>query len=166
MKRQGAGSELAGIAVIGMALRFPGAADPEQLWRNLVAGTDSVSRFSEEELAAGVPETLRRDPRYVAARGVVQGADLFDAAFFGLPPRQAELMDPQHRLFLECAREALDDAGYDPETYSGRIGLYAGASMNTYLLFNLLSNPSRLLSVSPFQTLLASDKDYLATRVS
>src|SRR5439155_19927636 len=93
-------------------------------------------------------------------------ADLFDAAFFGLNPQEVEIMDPQHRLFLECAWEALENAGYNPDTYDGLIGLFAGSSMNTYLLTNLLTNRELIERTGGFQTMLANDKDYLPTRVS
>ena len=103
------------IAIVGMAGRFPGAANLRQHWDNLRAGVESITFFTDEELAAaGVDAGLLRNPRYVRARGVLQGAELFDAVFFGLSPREAEIMDPQHRVFLETAWEALESAGYAP----------------------------------------------------
>jgi iturin family lipopeptide synthetase A len=159
--------ELAGIAVVGLALRFPGAADPEQLWRDLASGVDSVSRWSDEELAgAGVPEALRRNPRYVAARGVLAGAERFDAAFFGLTPRQAELMDPQHRVFLECAWEALETAGYGERPPEARVGVFAGTGFNSYLVEVLGRSAERLAGSEAFQLFLGNDKDFVPTRVS
>jgi acyl transferase domain-containing protein len=120
------------IAVIGMAGRFPGAADVAQFWRNLAGGVESVTFFSRADLAAhGVAPDLLDDPLYVRANAVLDGIDMFDADFFGLSPREAELTDPQHRIFLECAWEALEDSGYDPEAYDGQIGVYAGAGLST-----------------------------------
>jgi len=155
------------IAVIGMAGRFPGAKDVEELWRNLCAGAEGISTFSAEELAAsGVDERERSDPAYVPAAGVLGDADLFDAPFFGYTPRQAEIMDPQQRHFLECAWTALERAGYDTERYPGRIGVFAGVGINTYWLHHLAPNPQVARSVGLFQTLLLNDKDFLPTWVS
>jgi acyl transferase domain-containing protein len=155
------------IAVVGMAGRFPGARDVDEFWQNLCEGVESISFFSDDELvAAGVDPALVRDPSYVKARGVLKEIDLFDASFFGFYPREAELMDPQHRLFLECAWQALEDAGYDPERYGGLIGVFAGVSMNTYLLSFLASQRGFLSSAEGYQLAIANDKDFLATRVS
>ncbi|HEV8581881.1 MAG TPA: amino acid adenylation domain-containing protein [Thermoanaerobaculia bacterium] len=154
------------IAVIGMAGRFPGANDVEAFWDNLKNGVESISFFSDEELrAAGVPESALADPRYVRARGVVAGADEFDAQFFGYSPREAEVIDPQQRLFLECAWEALEDAGHDPARFPGDVGVFAGAGMNTYAL-NFLADPETLDAVGNFQLMISNDKDFLAPRVS
>src|SRR2546421_7529376 len=129
------------IAVIGMAGRFPGGKNIDEFWMNLRDGVESVSFFSEQELmASGIDPTEFNAPQYVKAGGVLEDIEYFDASFFGITPRDAELTDPQHRLFLECAWEALEHAGYTPESYRGRIGVYAGAGMNTYLLFNLFEN--------------------------
>jgi amino acid adenylation domain-containing protein len=152
------------IAVIGLAGRFPGARSVEELWRNLVAGVESIGGFTDQELAAaGVPPEALSDPRYVKAGAVVEDADLLDAEFFSLTPREAELIDPQHRLFLECAWEALESAGYDPETYGRPIGVYAGASLSLYALLNVWSNRGRIDSLG---SLLGADKDHLSTLVS
>jgi amino acid adenylation domain-containing protein len=154
------------VAIIGMAGRFPDAPNPRELWRNLCRGLESVRFFSDEELlAAGVASELLAHPSYVRARGYLEGVDLFDAPFFGYNPREAETIDPQQRIFLECAWEALEDAGYDPERYPGVIGLYAGAGISTYLA-NLWSRPDLAAKVGELQVLLGNDKDYLATRVS
>ncbi len=154
------------IAIVAVAGRFPGAADVEELWRNLLAGRDSIREFTEEELiAAGHPKGLIERADYVRARGALDGVDLFDAAFFGLGPREAELLDPQHRLFLEVAWEALERAGRDPSR-GGPIGVFAGTSASTYLLRNVLGNPRALLAGGLAQAHLASDKDFLATRAS
>lgn len=154
------------IAVVGMAGRFPGANSVDEFWNNLEAGIESISFFTDEELrASGVPPSALSDPNYVKAKGVVGDVDLFDATFFGFNHREAQILDPQHRLFLECAWQAIESAGYDCERYDGRIGVYAGASMNTYLL-SLYSNRDLMESFGPLQLLIASDKDFLATRVS
>jgi non-ribosomal peptide synthase protein (TIGR01720 family) len=154
------------IAIIGMAGRFPGAANTAEFWSNLAKGVESITFFSNEELLReGIPADLIADPAYVRARGVIQDAELFDASFFGFAPRQAEVMDPQHRLFMECAWEVLESAGYDPQRYPGSIGVYAGASMSTYLLDNLASKRGSHGSAG-FEVVIANDKDYLATGVS
>ena len=154
---------LDGIAIIGMAGRFPGAPDVQALWTNLLAGRDSITRFPRQEDAPA---------DFVAARGVLQDAGLFDAEFFGISPREAETMDPQHRLFLEACANALDDAGYVSHDFPGEIGLFAGCSLNTYLLANL-SRDRRFLEeltenyqVGEFLTALGNDKDFLTTRVA
>ncbi|HLM58537.1 MAG TPA: polyketide synthase, partial [Pyrinomonadaceae bacterium] len=142
------------IAVVGMAGRFPGAANVEEFWRNLRDGVESISFFSDEQLSAsGVAPAALNDARYVKAKGVVEGIDLFDASFFGFNPREAEIMDPQHRVFLECAWEALEHAGYTAETSRGRVGVYAGLGLNTYLLSNLYSNRRLIESVSGHQSM-------------
>jgi len=155
------------IAIIGLAGRFPGALNSDAFWQNLKNGVESISFFSDEELAAlGLDPAWLNDPNYVKARGVLEGAEFFDASFLGYTPREAQMMDPQQRVFLECAWEALEHAGYDPERFPGPIGVYAGVSQNSYLLNNLLLNPELLASVGDFQTLIGNDKDFLATRVA
>src|SRR5215470_9250806 len=129
------------IAVIGMSGRFPGARNVDQFWQNLRDGVESISWFSKEELlAAGVNPDLVNRPGYVRAKGIVDDADLFDASFFGFHPAEASVLDPQQRLFMECAWEAIEDAGYDSETYDGLIGLFAEASQSNYML-NVFKNP-------------------------
>jgi amino acid adenylation domain-containing protein/non-ribosomal peptide synthase protein (TIGR01720 family) len=153
------------IAIIGMAGRFPGARDVEAFWENLRRGVDSIKFFETEELAAaGVPAQWLADSRYVRARGVVDDADKFDAALFGYTPREAEIMDPQQRMFLECAWEALEHAGCDPEQSGGPIGVFAGTGFNSYL--RLISSDPALADYNPVQLGMASDKDFLATRVA
>ncbi|MFG3709270.1 beta-ketoacyl synthase N-terminal-like domain-containing protein, partial [Micromonospora sp. NPDC047670] len=111
------------LAVVGLAGRFPGASNVAEFWRNLCAGVESVTFFSPEELAAaGVPESVYSHPSYVPAKARLDGVELFDAEFFGFNAHEAEMTDPQHRLFLECAWEALEDAAYDPARFPGRIG--------------------------------------------
>ncbi len=153
------------IAVLGMAGRFPQAPGIAELWELLRTGTEAVSFFSQEELrAAGVDEAMLEDPRYVPAKAFLDGVELFDAAFFGFTPREAEIMDPQQRLFLECAWEALEAAGHG-KAAGQRVGVFAGSSMNSYW-FNLLANPEVVEAVGSFQTVTSNDKDFLATRVS
>ncbi len=155
------------IAVIGLAGRFPGAKDLDQFWQNLKNGVEAISFFTEQEvLAAGVDPAELGNPHYVKAGGVLEDVEMFDAAFFGFYPREAEIMDPQHRIFLECAWEALENAGYDPETYQGLIGVWAGAGLNTYLLHHLLASRQTLESVHPYHLTIGNDKDFLTTRVS
>jgi acyl transferase domain-containing protein len=163
----GAAEPLQGIAVIGIGARFPGARNAAELWRNLRDGVESISFFTTEELAAaGIDPGLLADPRYVPAKGALEDADRFDAAFFGFTPREAEVMDPQHRVFLECAWEALEDAGHDPGSPAGRIGVYAGSGASSYLLNNLLPNAARLESLGDLQAVLLNDRDFLATRTA
>ena len=154
------------VAIIGMDGRFPGAKNLEEFWRNLRDGVNSVSFFGEEEIEPGFGERADLgDPRYVRAAGVLDGVELFDANFFGFTRTEAEITDPQHRLFLECAWSALECAGYDPEAYEGRIGVYAGAALSRYL-FHVLSDRERLALVGDFQALIGSEADHLATKVS
>ena len=154
------------IAIIGMAGRFPGAGNPDELWENLRAGVESVRFFSGEDLlAAGVDPELLENPLYVRAGSVIDDIDLFDAALFGYSPREAEVMDPQQRIFLECAWEALESAACDPHRYPGRIGVFAGSNLSTYLL-QLHGDPEAGASVNLLQAILGNDKDALTTRAS
>ncbi len=156
---------VASIAVIGKSGRFSDARNLIQFWQNLCAGKESISFFTEEELvSAGVDPELLRRPNYVKAGGVLQDADLFDAQFFGFNPHEAQLIDPQHRVFLECSWEALEDAGYASDD-PGMIGVFASSSISTYMR-NLLSNPEILNSSDILQLMLGNDKDHVATRVS
>lgn len=155
------------IAVIGLACRFPGAQNPDQFWANLRDGVESISRFTDEELlASGIAPEVLRLPNYVKAGGVLPGIELFDAGFFGISRREAEMTDPQQRIFLEVAWEGLENAGYDPQRYDGAIGVFAGSSISTYLLFNLVPDVSIVGAGEHFPTLIGNDKDYLATHVS
>src|SRR5262245_24472166 len=154
------------VAIIGMAGRFPGAENIAQLWRNLCDGVESVTFFSDDELiASGIPATTLAEPNYVKAGTVLEDADLFDAAFFNLSPREAGVLDPQHRIFLECSHHALEDAGYDPQAYEGLIGIFAGSSISSYLSPATV-DPSVLASVGEYQVQLGNDKDFVPTRVS
>ena len=152
--------------MIGMAGRFPGASSLERFWQNLVEGIESVRTFSDAQLrSAGADPALLKSPNYVKAGVLLEGIDLFDAGFFGFSPREAECTDPQQRLFLECAWEALEHAGYDPEQYDGRVGVFAGSGRSDYQ--NILAANPRLLSLLPGpQRSIAFEKDFLATRVS
>jgi myxalamid-type polyketide synthase MxaB len=159
------------IAIIGISCRFPGAKDVNAFWQNLRDGVESISFFSNDELEQG-DQSLLRNPNYVKAGAVLPNIEEFDAEFFGYSTREAEIMEPQQRIFLECAWEALESAGYNPETYQGLIGVYAGSGMNTYLHNNVHPNrgfsPNRtfLASTSDLQVRLGNEKDFLTTRVS
>jgi acyl transferase domain-containing protein len=154
-----------GIAIVGLTGRFPGAVSLEQFWDNLRQGVESITFFSDEELRArGVPAALLSHPRYVKASTLIKDVDQFDAAFFGFNPREAEVIDPQQRLFLECCWEVLEQAGYDPETYAGLIGVYAGIGYNAYA-YNVLRS-AEAANVGGYQLMIGNDKDFLTTRVS
>lgn len=155
------------IAVIGLACRFPGAQNPDQFWANLRDGVESISRFTDAELlSSGIAPEVLRLPNYVKAGGVLPGIEMFDAGFFDMSRREAEMTDPQQRVFLEVAWEGLENAGYDPRRYNGSIGVFAGSSISTYLLFNLVPDVGIVGSAEHFPTLIGNDKDYLATHVS
>jgi amino acid adenylation domain-containing protein len=153
-----------GIAIIGMSGRFPGAGNVDEFWRNLLAGVESISFFSDEELAASGLDVaqLRKDPSNVAARGVVKDAEWFDAALFNISPKEAEVIDPQQRLFLEASWEVLENAGYDPARAKGYIGVYAGMSPNSYFWNNVFSHPDAIKTVGRSTAI----GDFLATRVA
>lgn len=159
------------IAIVGMAGRFPGSPNIGAFWSNIVAGRETISHFTPEELDVN-PNDHDPDAPYVAARGMMDGADMFDARHFGIPPREAERMDPQHRILLEVAQSALDHSGYDPNRFGGRIGIFCGASQNSYLLNNLVSGPGKARElavgypVRDLPTVFGNDKDFLATRVA
>ena len=163
-----------GIAIVGMSGRFPGAPDVDTFWNNIKAGVESVTHFAPADLDIPVPpaDPVEADASFVCAKGILDDIDMFDARFFGYLPREAELMDPQHRVFLELCAEAIENAGYDPQRYPGAIGVYGGCYMDTYLMWNLCSDPRFLarfiesIQVGSLQTELGNDKDYLATRVA
>ncbi|MGJ5893331.1 type I polyketide synthase [Streptomyces niveiscabiei] len=155
------------IAIIGMACRFPGADSVDRFWEVLSEGRETLTRYTDEELtAAGVPADRLADPRYVKAAQTIAGTDLFDSELFRFTHDEAEILDPQHRVFLECALEALERSGYDPQRTDAQIGVYAGAGMNTYLLHNLGDRYRGASSVDRYRLMLANDKDFLSTRVS
>jgi acyl transferase domain-containing protein/acyl carrier protein len=154
------------VAIVGMAGRFPGAATVEKLWENLRTGVESVRFFSDEELrASGVPDELIAHPDYVKARPVVDGIDEFDASFFRYSPREAALTDPQHRLFLEVAWEALEQAGHVAGDEAPSVGVFAGSNVSTYLL-GLLSDPELVQGAADVEAIMSNDKDALPTTVS
>ena len=155
-----------GIAVIGMSGRFPGAPGVDAFWENLRHGIESIARFSADQLAAaGIPPSLIDHPRFVNAGGAIEGIELFDAGLFGYNPREAEMIDPQHRIFLECAWESLEHAGYNPFTYEGLIGVYAGTGSSTYQE-RLKTDPELAGLLGHFQLSIGNEKDHLTTRVA
>ncbi|MCX4766085.1 LLM class flavin-dependent oxidoreductase [Streptomyces sp. NBC_01275] len=157
----------ADIAIIGMSCRFPGAQNPKSLWENLCAGRESISQFTEAQLLrSGVGLDLVGHPGYVRAAGVISDAEMFDAELFRFTDREARLLDPQHRVFLECAWSALEDSAHNPATFDSPIGVYCGCSENAYHLTNLLPDQPFVDSVDPYILRLASGKDYMATRTS
>ena len=160
-------SDSGAIAIIGMGCRLPGADTPDQFWRNLLNGVESIQRLSAEELsAAGVTPEESSQPNYVPAKGLIDRADSFDAAFFGFSPRDAALMDPQQRVFLECAWSALEDAGYDGNNYPGPISVFAGSILSVYLLKNLWPNRKLMSGAGSFQTAVGNDVTFLASRTA
>jgi acyl transferase domain-containing protein len=155
------------IAVVGMACRFPGADSPQAFWELLSDGREAITRFSEAELeAAGIDRATSGQPGYVGAKGVVDQVDGLDAAFFGFSPFEAALMDPQQRIFLECAWMAFEDAGYEPRYYPGSVGVFAGSILSSYLLRNLWPNAKLVEDSGIFQVALGNDPTFLATRTS
>jgi amino acid adenylation domain-containing protein/non-ribosomal peptide synthase protein (TIGR01720 family) len=155
------------VAIVGMSVRLPGAETLEAFWRNLDEGVESISFFSKEELlASALDPGLISLPNYVPARAILPGLEKFDAAFFGLTPREAAVLDPQQRLLLECAWEALDTSGCAREAEARPCGVYAGVGMNGYLLHNLWPNRALFESTGGFQVMLGNDKDFCTTRIS
>ncbi|MBD2344920.1 type I polyketide synthase [Anabaena subtropica] len=154
------------IAIIGMVGRFPGSNNIEEFWQNLRDGVESIVPLTDEELkSSGIDLAVINDSNYVKAAAILEDIELFDAAFFGFNPREAEVLDPQQRIFLECAWQALESAGYDSKQYQGSIGVYAGTGINNYLI-NLYTNQNVKNSIDGQQLVFANDKDFLTTRVS
>ena len=160
------------VAIIGIAGRYPKAKTIKEFWENLVNGVEAISFFSDEELE-NLPNTNSdSELKFVKARGVLEDVDKFDAEFFGFNPREAAIMDPQHRIFLECAWEALEDAGYVPEKFDGAIGIFAGSSLNTYLMYNVLSDRQKQVEMAnsyqltDYTTLTGNDNGFLTTKVA
>ncbi|MEM7798630.1 MAG: type I polyketide synthase, partial [Chloroflexota bacterium] len=156
------------IAVIGMACRLPGAHSPQQFWENIRDGVESIERYCDDELLAeGVNAQTLSHPNYIKAGAPLDGIKLFDAHFFGMGPKEAAVMDPQHRQFLEVTWEALEHSGYDPDRFPGSIGVYGGSGHNLYLPYNILTN-QKLMDAEGFFLLrhTGNDKDFLTTRVS
>ncbi|MGH9612688.1 MAG: type I polyketide synthase, partial [Bryobacteraceae bacterium] len=164
--------DLEGIALVGMAGRFPGAPDARRFWENLANGVESISRFSVNELEVRDAARQAKDSNYITARGVLEGVDLFDAGFFGIYPQEAKLTDPQHRIFLECCWEALEDSGHDPARESSSVGVFAGCSQNSYFMTQVASGREYLqdyaaaYQVGFYPTMLGAMGDTLATRVA
>lgn len=154
------------IAVIGMSGRFPGASDIEELWDVLQSGKETTSFFSDEELDPNIPPELSKNPNYVKARGVLNEAENFDARFFGMNSRMAELMDPQQRIFLEIAWDVLESTGHLPEKYDGKVGVFAGSGTNTYYLNNVHTRPDLIAATGAFQISTLNEKDYIAMRTA
>ena len=156
------------IAIVGLAGRFPGARDATGFWQNLRGGVESIRPLSDAELiSAGADPGWLRDPSYVKAAGLLDDLPMFDASFFGVSPKDAGIMDPQHRHFLECAVTALEHAGFAPRAFPGSIGVFAGCGMNAYFVNNLLTNPHLLRSVGLFLLRhTGNDRDFLPTSVS
>lgn len=157
---------LDGVAIIGMAGRFPGAASIDELWANLCNDVESITFFSRDEVGPGIDPDLLNDPDYILARGFIEDADMFDASFFGIGPLEAKVMDPQHRVFMELSWAALENAGYDSESFPGMIGVYAGVGDNHYYPNNVLSHPDLVKTVGNFIIGYGNEKDYIATRAS
>jgi acyl transferase domain-containing protein/thioesterase domain-containing protein/acyl carrier protein len=156
------------IAIIGMAAHLPGAGSVTAFWDNLRAGRSAIRRLSVEELkAAGESPALMRKPNYVPFAAPLDGLADFDAEFFGFSPKEAAILDPQHRQFLEVAWEAFEDAGHAPASFGGPVGVFSGCGMGSYFYFNLCSNPELVDDVGMFLLRhTGNDKDFLATRVS
>ena len=154
------------VAIIGMSGRFPGASNIEDLWNVLINNQETISFFKPDELDKTIPESLRNDPLYVNARGIVPSAKEFDASFFGISPKLAAAMDPQQRLILEVAWEVLEQSGYLPKHFNGSIGVYAGTGKNTYYKNNILPNEDILNQIGHLQVDTVNEKDYISTRTS
>ncbi len=166
MQEQEDQDTLDGVAIIAMNIRAPGAPDIHTFWRHLLERKELLTRFAKDALDPTVPEIERNDPDYVPVRGVLDGVELFDAPFFDMSPKEAEMLDPQQRIFMEMAWQLLEEAGYDPDRFWGLIGVYAGMSNNTYFSNNLSSNAEKIAQFGPLQTMMANEKDYLCTRLS
>jgi acyl transferase domain-containing protein len=159
------------IAIIGMACRFPGANNPQDFWDNLKNGVESLSHFTDEELlAGGIKPSKVNDPSYVKTSAILDDITGFDTEFFDVPPAEAEVIDPQHRILMECAWEAMESAGYPPSSFPGKIGVYAGSRVSEYKNNNL--DPierDETIEISPIvatQRHWNNDTDFLATRIS
>ena len=163
---------LQGIAIVGMAGRFPGARSVAEFWRNQINGIEAISHFRVEDLEIPDAVNVAQNPSYVRARSVLDDVGMFEPEFFGILPKEAELLDPQQRLFLECCWQAFEDAGYDPAIYDGPIGVYAGSSTSTYFLSRLCTRPGFIrkfvggYQVDNYPEMMGNNLDFLATRVS
>lgn len=166
--------EQPGIAIIGMAGRFPGASNVDEFWANLIQGKETIKHFSDEEIAPFDPafDELKNNPNFVKAKGIIDDVEYFDASFFGYSPREASLLDPQHRIWLEIAWTAMENSGYCPDKYKGAIGIFAGSFISAYLLHNLakdrqfIENYVRLRGGEAYQLMTGNDASYLPTRTA
>lgn len=154
------------VAIIAMAGRFPGASDVEAFWENLCGGRESITFFTPDELDPAISAVERNDPGYVAARGIVEDADQFDASFFGMSPREAELTDPQQRVFMELCWECMERGGYVPDGQDVPVGIFGGMHNATYYQKHISARPDLIEKLGAFQVMLGNEKDYLATRVA
>ena len=155
------------IAIIGLSGRFPEASNIEEFWELIKSGKEAITHYSRKELEnKGVANELLDHPNYVYANGSIPTADKFDAAFFGFTPKEADFMDPQHRVFLESCHEALESAGYSTENYEGSIGIFAGSGPDNYILKNLFQHKDALRNIGEFQTIISNGKDFLTTHAS
>jgi acyl transferase domain-containing protein len=166
--RQSSNSDLASrdIAIIGMSGRFPGSPTVAEFWQNLAKGREGITFFEPDQLDDSLPSALKLDPHYVRARGIIADYDKFDAPFFGVTPAEAALMDPQQRVLLEVAWETLEDGGYVPDNTDHVIGIYAGKYNDTYYSENVLKHADAIEQFGSFNTMLANEKDYVATRTA
>src|SRR5450432_1156581 len=155
------------IALIGMSGRFPGARNVLEFWQNIAHGVKSIRSFSDAELLeAGVDPALLTQPNYVKAGSPLADVDLFDASFFKFSPREAEIADPQQRVLLECAWEAIEDAGYNPETYQDLIGVFTGSAFSAYFLQHVYANTELMNVIGGLQASIGNDKDSLSPTIS
>ena len=155
------------IAIIGLTGKFPGADNIDEFWQLIMNGKEAITHFSREELETkGVARELLDDPNYVYATGSIPTADKFDASFFGFTPKEADFMDPQHRVFLETCHEALENAGYSSDNYTGSIGVFGGSGPDNYILKNLFQHEDTLRNIGEFQTIVNNGKDFLTTHAS
>jgi amino acid adenylation domain-containing protein len=160
------------VAIIGMTGRFPGAESVEEFWKNLCEGVESITFFDKSELEPSERAVADQNENYVAARPLLKQPEMFDAEFFGVYPKEAAQMDPQHRILLECAWEVLERAGYDPNHIRESVGVFAGCSMNTYFLRNLADQRDFVeeftggYQVANYASMMGNDKDFLPTRIS
>ncbi|WP_266171995.1 polyketide synthase [Dyella subtropica] len=160
------GDQAEAIAIVAMAGRFPGAGDVETFWRHLCEGRETITFFSADALDPAIPAEERNHPDYVAARGVIDGVEEFDAGFFGMSPREAELTDPQQRIFLELCWECMERGGYVPDAQTVPVGVFGGMHNATYYQRHLNARPDLIDKLGAFQVMLANEKDYLATHVA
>ena len=154
------------VAIVGMAGRFPGADSVDSFWQNLCAGREGIRFFEPAELDPSIPAELREDPDYVRARGIIDDCDKFDAAFFGIPPIEAQVLDPQQRIMMELAWLALESAGHVPSRFPGLIGVYAGMNWARYHAQCVAAHPEVIARYGEFNVALANEYDFLATRIS